>query len=143
MCVSEAATNAIKYTRSRLRDDDEYDGPPRRPEVSALEGLEGRFAVTVQVDVPTVRIEVADAGPAEQSVLDDEDDDFGRGGRGFLLVSALSEAMGYEETEFGGVTWFQRTWTPDEATSAEVDGGPSGRDEGASMTGPRRCGPGP
>lgn len=108
VCVSELATNAIRYTRSRLPGGEELAESPCLPVAGRFDG---RFLVTIRVTAPTVRIEVADAGPAAPSVLDVEDDnDAARGGRGFLLVSALSDAMGYQETDFGGIAWFEYNW---------------------------------
>lgn len=112
VCVSELATNAVRYTRSRL-DGEDFDGMPRLPGAGRFDG---RFLVTIRVSVPTVRVEVADAGPAAASVLDD---DAARGGKGFLLVSALSDAMGYQETDFGGVAWFESSWEPETQTHGD------------------------
>ncbi len=90
LCVSELATNALVH-----------GVPPGR-----------QFLVFLRYDGDVVRVEVHDSGPgtpriaeiaeiAEEDVDEDEDE----GGRGLLLVAALSDKWGVGEREIGKVVW--------------------------------------
>lgn len=86
LCADELAANAVRHTAS---------GRPG-----------GRFLVTVRMAGGTVRVEVADEGPAEDPIPA-VDDEYDAGGRGLQLVEALAHWSGYEATRFGGLAWFE------------------------------------
>ena len=93
LCADEIATNAVRHSASG------------RPGAG--------FFVTIRYADHTIRIEVADNGPAAYSIpgtddmYDDEYED--TGGRGLLLVEALTQWSGYEATPYGGLAWFEYT----------------------------------
>ena len=79
LCVSELATNALVH-----------GVPPGRG-----------FLLRVRYDGDVLRAEVHDSGPGNPRVADDADE----GGRGLLLVAALSDKWGVEERDPGKVVW--------------------------------------
>lgn len=97
LCVVELVTNALRHTRSCRG----FGGT--RPG-------DGRFLVSVDVDVAgsRVRVEVADAGPAEDFARGHEHEV--SGGRGLWVVASLADAMGREGNESLGRTWFTYSW---------------------------------
>ncbi|MBL1081690.1 ATP-binding protein [Streptomyces actinomycinicus] len=79
LCVSELATNALCH------------GVPR-----------GRgFLLRLRYDGVLVRAEVHDSGPGTPRITDDPDE----GGRGLLLVAALSDTWGVGERAPGKLVW--------------------------------------
>ncbi|MET7489570.1 ATP-binding protein [Streptomyces sp. NPDC005538] len=82
LCVSELATNALVH------------GVPA-----------GRqFRVVLRYDGRMVRVEVHDSGGGIPQV-DAHPEDTDEGGRGLLLVAALSDKWGVGERELGKVVW--------------------------------------
>ncbi|MEV6478347.1 ATP-binding protein [Streptomyces sp. NPDC051576] len=82
LCVSELATNALVH------------GVPA-----------GRqFRVVLRYDGRMVRVEVHDSGGGVPRV-DAHPEDTDEGGRGLLLVAALSDKWGVGERELGKVVW--------------------------------------
>ncbi|MFD7879864.1 ATP-binding protein [Streptomyces sp. NPDC059766] len=79
LCVSELATNALMH-----------GVPPGR-----------HFLVFLRCDGRVLRVEVHDSGPGVPRIVDDRDE----GGRGLLLVAALSDRWGVAERELGKVVW--------------------------------------
>ncbi len=61
------------------------------------------FTVAVSTDAGSVRIEVADSGPAFPRL----DSGRARGGKGLVLVDALSTRWGVREVDAGKVVWFE------------------------------------
>ena len=107
LCADEIATNAIRHTAS---------GRPG-----------AQFFVTVRYADHTIRIEVADDGPAASPIPgtdnkheDKHEDEYeDTGGRGHLLVEALTQRWGYEATPYGGLAWFEYTFTPNAHSGPE------------------------
>ncbi|AWW38273.1 ATP-binding protein [Streptomyces cadmiisoli] len=83
LCVSELATNALLH-----------GVPPGR-----------QFLVFLRYDGVVLRVEVHDSGPGSPRVADEADE----GGRGLLLVAALSDKWGVRERELGKVVWCEFT----------------------------------
>jgi two-component sensor histidine kinase len=79
LCVSELVTNAVIH------------GVPPGRQLRLLLRNEGRVLV----------VEVHDSGPGVPHVVHDADE----GGRGLLLVSALSDKWGVRERELGKAVW--------------------------------------
>ncbi|GEC04708.1 ATP-binding protein [Streptomyces spinoverrucosus] len=79
VCVSELATNALLH-----------GVPPGRG-----------FLLRVRYDGDVLRVEVHDSGSGVPRVADEADE----GGRGLLLVAALSDKWGVGERELGKVVW--------------------------------------
>ncbi|MFD8309233.1 ATP-binding protein [Streptomyces sp. NPDC059690] len=79
LCVSELVTNAVIH------------GVPPGRQLRLILRNEGRVLV----------VEVHDSGPGVPHVVDDADE----GGRGLLLVSALSDKWGVRERELGKAVW--------------------------------------
>lgn len=79
LCVSELATNALLH-----------GVPPGRG-----------FLLRIRRDHDVLRVEVHDSGGGTPQVSEDADE----GGRGLLLVAALSDKWGVEEREPGKVVW--------------------------------------
>ncbi|MFF7974640.1 ATP-binding protein [Streptomyces sp. NPDC007905] len=82
LCVSELATNALLH-----------GAPPGRG-----------FLLRLRYDGVVVRAEVHDSGSGTPSIPDDADD-ADEGGRGLLLVAALSDKWGVGERNPGKVVW--------------------------------------
>ncbi|MFC9848510.1 ATP-binding protein [Streptomyces sp. NPDC060223] len=99
LCVSELATNALVH-----------GVPPGRG-----------FQLCLRYEGDVLRVEVHDGGPGAPRIADDADE----GGRGLLLVAALSDKWGVAERDPGKVVW------------CEWEAGATGED---GRTGPR---PGP
>ncbi|MEU6070478.1 ATP-binding protein [Streptomyces sp. NPDC047082] len=79
LCVSELATNALVH------------GVPA-----------GRgFLLRLRYDGEVLRVEVHDSGPGVPRVADEADE----GGRGLLLVAALSDKWGVGERDLGKLVW--------------------------------------
>ncbi|KAB1144251.1 ATP-binding protein [Streptomyces luteolifulvus] len=79
LCVSELATNALQH-----------GVPP------------GRFyRVFLRYDGQVLRVEVHDSGPGVPRIAAQADE----GGRGLLLVAALSDKWGVGQRELGKVVW--------------------------------------
>ncbi|MFD9001778.1 ATP-binding protein [Streptomyces sp. NPDC059582] len=89
LCVSELATNALLH-----------GVPPGR-----------HFLVFLRYDGHVLRVEVHDSGPGVPRVAAGRDGG-GRdeGGRGLLLVAALSDKWGVRERELGKVVWCEFAW---------------------------------
>ncbi|WP_228039788.1 ATP-binding protein [Streptomyces chromofuscus] len=81
LCVSELATNALLH-----------GVPPGRG-----------FLLRVRYDGDVVRVEVHDSGTGVPRVADEPDE----GGRGLLLVAALSDKWGVDERTPGKAVWCQ------------------------------------
>ncbi|MGW0825556.1 ATP-binding protein [Streptomyces sp. NPDC002845] len=79
LCVSELATNALVH-----------GVPPGR-----------QFLVFLRYDGALLRVEVHDSGGGTPRIAEDGDE----GGRGLLLVAALSDKWGVGERELGKVVW--------------------------------------
>lgn len=79
LCVSELVTNALVH-----------GVPPGR-----------RLRLLLRYDGCVLRVEVHDSGPGVPHVVDDADE----GGRGLLLVAALSDKWGVRERESGKAVW--------------------------------------
>ena len=79
LCVSELATNALLH-----------GVPPGRG-----------FLLRVRRDGDVLRVEVHDSGSGTPRVAEGADE----GGRGLLLVAALSDKWGVEERDPGKVVW--------------------------------------
>lgn len=94
VCVSELATNAMQY------------GTPR----------DGIFRLDIRVDRDRVRIECHDPGRERPTLLAPSDAD--EGGRGLLLVQALTSRWGVGLRPAGKCVWF------------EIDGDPYALDHG-------------
>ncbi|MEU7561805.1 ATP-binding protein [Streptomyces eurythermus] len=83
LCVSELATNALLH------------GVPR-----------GRgFLLRLRYDGELVRAEVHDSGPGTPRVPDEPGGPESEGGRGLLLVAALSDKWGVGERTPGKIVW--------------------------------------
>lgn len=81
LCVSELVTNAVIH------------GVPPGRQLRLLLRNEG----------PVLVVEVHDSGPGVPHVVYDADES--EGGRGLLLVSALSDKWGVRERELGKAVW--------------------------------------
>ncbi|MGW7256913.1 ATP-binding protein [Streptomyces sp. NPDC054834] len=79
LCMSELSTNALLH-----------GVPPGR-----------QFRVLLRYDGCLLHVEVHDSGPGFPRIADRADE----GGRGLLLVAALSDKWGMREREFGKVVW--------------------------------------
>ncbi|MFI2437188.1 ATP-binding protein [Streptomyces sp. NPDC018693] len=79
LCVSELATNALLH-----------GVPPGR-----------QFLLFLRYDGRVLHVEVHDSGPGEPRIVDRRDE----GGRGLLLVAALSDDWGVRERELGKIAW--------------------------------------
>jgi len=88
LCVSEAASNAVKFTRSRTG---------------------GTFTVRIVARPGRVRIEVADQGgpnaPVPRAPANGAE-----GGRGLALIAALATAWGVNGGDAGRCVWMEFTW---------------------------------
>ncbi len=88
LCVSEAASNAVKFTRSRTG---------------------GTFTVRIVARPGRVRIEVADQGgpnaPVPRAPANGAE-----GGRGLGLIAALAAAWGVNGGDAGRCVWMEFTW---------------------------------
>jgi anti-sigma regulatory factor (Ser/Thr protein kinase) len=84
LCVSELATNALVH-----------GVPPGRG-----------FLLRVRYDGDVLRVELHDSGPGEPRIPDDADG----GGRGLLLVAALSDKWGVQPRSPGKAVWCE--WFP-------------------------------
>ncbi|MEU1514799.1 ATP-binding protein [Streptomyces sp. NPDC005811] len=83
LCVSELVTNALLH-----------GVPPGR-----------QFLLFLRYDGRVIRVEVHDSGAGVPHVIEDGDEDEDEGGRGLLLVSALSDQWGVRERELGKAVW--------------------------------------
>jgi len=83
LCVSELATNALVH---RV--------PPGR-----------HFRVFLRYDGAVLRVEVHDSGSGVPRIVDEADE----GGRGLLLVAALSDKWGGRQTGRGKTIWAEQT----------------------------------
>ncbi|MFJ2832536.1 ATP-binding protein [Streptomyces sp. NPDC087263] len=86
LCVSELATNALVH-----------GVPPGRG-----------FRLSLRYEGDVLRVEVHDSGPGAPRIADDADE----GGRGLLLVAALSDKWGVAEREPGKVVWCEWETAP-------------------------------
>ncbi|MFE5087545.1 ATP-binding protein [Streptomyces mirabilis] len=82
LCVSELVTNALLH-----------GVPPGR-----------QFLLFLRYDGSVVHVEVHDSGPGVPRVVE-KGDDGDVGGRGLLLVAALSDKWGVKKRELGKVVW--------------------------------------
>lgn len=82
LCVSELVTNAVVH------------GVPPGRQLRLLLRFDGR----------TLVVEVHDSGPGEPRIVHDGDEG-DEGGRGLLLVAALSEGWGVRERSLGKAVW--------------------------------------
>jgi anti-sigma regulatory factor (Ser/Thr protein kinase) len=98
LCVSELVTNAVRHTTPH----------------------EGTFHLDILVDRGKLRIECHDSGGKKPTLLTPSDAD--EGGRGLLLVQALTSRWGVSSRPLGKCVWF------------EIDGDPS------ALQGCRRAG---
>ena len=80
LCVSELVTNAVIH-----------GVPPGR-----------QLRLFLRYDTRTLAVEVHDSGPGVPHIVRD---DRGEGGRGLLLVAALSDKWGVRERELGKAVW--------------------------------------
>jgi serine/threonine-protein kinase RsbW len=91
LCTSEAASNAVKFTRS---------------------GAGGKFTVRVAI-TDRVRVEVADqGGPGAPTVRDPGEG--AEGGRGLAVIEALAAGWGVTGGQAGRCVWMEFPW-PDAA----------------------------
>ncbi|MFJ2580635.1 ATP-binding protein [Kitasatospora aureofaciens] len=90
LCAAELITNAVAHT-----------GKPSR--------------VTVQWTGMRLRVEVADSSPRLPDRITDE---MSTGGRGLLLVEALSHSWGWYPVEAGKVVWFEVA--PDQVVTGDA-----------------------
>jgi serine/threonine-protein kinase RsbW len=96
LCTSEAAGNAVKFTRS----------------------AGGKFTVRVQLADP-VRVEVADqGGPAAPELRPVAEG--AEGGRGLAVIAALAAGWGVTGGEAGRCVWMEFTWPGGQAGWARV-----------------------
>ncbi|WP_327317045.1 ATP-binding protein [Streptomyces sp. NBC_01235] len=79
LCVSELVTNALLH-----------GVPPGR-----------QFLLFLRYDGRVLRLEVHDSGPGVPRIVGERDE----GGRGLVLVAALSDRWGVRERELGKVVW--------------------------------------
>jgi serine/threonine-protein kinase RsbW len=92
--VDELAVNAVAHTAS---------------------GQGGQFSVEVLVTDELARVVVGDqGGPSEPRVITDPQ---GESGRGLLLVSAISAAMGVSGGADGRLVWADLPWTANRSTA--------------------------
>ncbi|WP_079053940.1 ATP-binding protein [Streptomyces graminilatus] len=82
LCVSELVTNALLH-----------GVPPGR-----------QFKLFLRYDGQVLRVAVHDSGPGDPSMAEQVDESH-EGGRGLLLVSALSDKWGVGERGLGKVVW--------------------------------------
>ncbi|MGW2046965.1 ATP-binding protein [Streptomyces sp. NPDC001858] len=82
LCVSELVTNALLH-----------GVPPGR-----------QFLLFLRYDGSVLHVEVHDSGPGAPRVVE-KGDDADVGGRGLLLVAALSDKWGVRERELGKAVW--------------------------------------
>jgi anti-sigma regulatory factor (Ser/Thr protein kinase) len=87
LCVSELATNALLH-----------GVPPGR-----------HFLLLLCYDGRVLRVEVHDSGPGTPRIADVAE---GEGGRGLLLVAALSDTWGVRERDPGKVVWCEFAHPP-------------------------------
>ncbi|MGV9278395.1 ATP-binding protein [Streptomyces griseosporeus] len=87
VCVSELATNALLH-----------GVPPGRGFLLRLLPYEG-----------VLRVEVHDSGDGVPAIPEGEDGEAAEGGRGLLLVAALSDKWGVGERDPGKVVWCEFT----------------------------------
>jgi len=99
LCVTELATNAVRHSSPH----------------------EGTFHLDILADRDKLRVECHDSGSRKPTLLTPSDAD--EGGRGLLLVQALTSRWGVGATAAGKCVWF------------EIDSDPSG------LQGGRRAGP--
>ncbi|WP_405087165.1 ATP-binding protein [Microbispora sp. NBC_01389] len=98
-CVAELASNAIMHTRS---------------------GNGGTFVVHVQRSTNALRIAVVDAGaPTQPAIRAAQDENLLEGGRGLVIVAALSEQMGVDGAARGRTVWAEFRW-PEEQSVAQT-----------------------
>jgi anti-sigma regulatory factor (Ser/Thr protein kinase) len=98
LCVSELATNALVH-----------GVPPGR-----------QFRLFLRHDHHSLRVEVHDSGPGVPRIVDDAaDGEGGEGGRGLLLVAALSDKWGVGERELGKVVWCEFAQAADDPAPPE------------------------
>ena len=104
LCVSEATSNAVKFTRS---------------------GTDGTFTVRIAAHPGRVRVEVADQGgpgtPALRAPANGAE-----GGRGLALIAALAAAWGVNGGGAGRCVWMEFTW-PDADLAHKASGTPARR----------------
>jgi anti-sigma regulatory factor (Ser/Thr protein kinase) len=104
LCLSEATSNAVKFTRS---------------------GAGGTFTVRIAAHPGRVRVEVADQGgpatPAPRAAAGTAE-----GGRGLALIEALATAWGVNGGEAGRSVWMEFTW-PDADRARKAPGMPARR----------------
>ncbi|MFD4881161.1 ATP-binding protein [Kitasatospora sp. NPDC058402] len=90
LCTAELITNAVEHTGKRCR-------------------------VTVRWTGVRLRVEVADRSP--QPPVRSAADDMATGGRGLLLVEALTHSWGWYPAEEGKVVWFEAA--PDQVVTGD------------------------
>nr|WP_203690906.1 ATP-binding protein [Streptomyces sp. SID12488] len=97
LCVSELATNALLH-----------GVPPGR-----------QFLLFLRYDGRMLRVAVHDSGPGEPFIAERADESHeGEGGRGLLLVAALSDKWGVGERDLGKVVWCEWELPIDETRSS-------------------------
>jgi serine/threonine-protein kinase RsbW len=101
LCLSEAASNAVCWSRS---------------------GAGGKFTVRVVMIADRVRVEVADqGGPGTPTVRDPAEGT--EGGRGLAVIAALAAGWGVDGGQAGRCVWMEFTWPDaDRAAWAHVMG---------------------
>jgi anti-sigma regulatory factor (Ser/Thr protein kinase) len=99
LCVSELVTNALVH-----------GVPPGR-----------QLRLFLRYDGRVLRVEVHDSGSGVPRIVDDADD---QGGRGLLLVAAMSDKWGVRVRELGKVVWceFVRPVVARDADTVSADG---------------------
>jgi anti-sigma regulatory factor (Ser/Thr protein kinase) len=85
LLVSELVTNAVVHAQSRL-------------------------VLQVEVADPRVEVSVEDLGGGLPLPTPDAPEDDSVGGRGLLLVDALADSWGCEQTPSGKRVWFELAW---------------------------------
>lgn len=110
LCVSELATNALVH-----------GVPPGR-----------QFRLVLRCDGRVLHAEVHDSGGGVPRV-GDHPDGTDEGGRGLLLVSALSDKWGVRERDFGKVVWAEFACEGGGVSGLALGAGHEPRDEQVSV----------
>ncbi|UIX31803.1 ATP-binding protein [Streptomyces sp. GQFP] len=84
-----------------------------------------QFMLFLRYDGRELRVAVHDSGPGVPLVAERADEGAHEGGRGLLLVAALSDKWGVGERELGKVVWCEWDLPIDEVVGAVVSPSPS------------------